>query len=209
MTRKAKITELEAQLKKFEGIDPEAVKKLLTEKTEAERTAAEKRGEFDRVKQMMADEHAKEVKKIKDDLEAERAAKASLLDNIGELTIGQAFSTSEFVTKDLVLPPSKARQVYGANFELDGTTIVAYDRPKGAGERTKLVDASGKPLPFDEAIKRIVSADPDHKQILKSKMAPGAGSGSGTRAPAGGQQQEPGKGVARIEAALAARAAKK
>jgi hypothetical protein len=57
----------------------------------------------------------------------------------------------------------------------EGRTV-AYDKPKSAANRNPLVDASGNPLVFDEAFKRIIEADPDKETMLKAKVNPGSGS---------------------------------
>lgn len=183
MDKKAKLKaaqEAEAAAKKaleaYEGIDPAKVKELMRKEAEAERLAAEAKGDFDRVKAMMVEEHQKELKKIQDELEAERANRKSDMSLIDELTIGNSFGNSDFIRESLTISASKARRLYGDHFERQGGVVVAYDKPAGEANRTMLVNASGNPLSFDEALGRIVDADPDKKGVLKSKAKPGAGS---------------------------------
>lgn len=211
MKQKKLLEENAAKLKEFEGIDVAAVRKLLADKVEAEKLEAEKKGEWDRLKKMMADEHTTALKKAMDELAAERSAKSQADGKINDLTIGSAFSSSEFVTKETVLPPSKARAIYGAHFEIEGAQIVAFDKPKGAEARTKLVDGAGQPLSFEAAVKKIVESDPDHASIRRSKLANGAGSitdsttkGGATGAGGGAGAAGP-TGSARILAILDAR----
>ena len=207
MSRKAKIEDLTAKLKEFDGIDVAEIKKMLADKVSAEKATAEKTGDYERVKKMMADEHAAEVTKLRTQIEAQSADVAKLTGQIGDLTIGSAFSSSDFIGKEMVLPPNKARQVYGSNFEIEEGAVIAYDKPKGSADRTKLVDASGKPLAFDEAIKRIVAADPDHASLLKSKLAAGARSTTADLAVAAAAAAKGLTGASRIEAILNAQAA--
>jgi hypothetical protein len=209
MKHKTAAREAEDRLKAFDGIDPaeykrlkEAADKAAADKTEAEKKAAEKAGDFTRLKEMMAEEHKKE-------LEAERAkvntAQGQLdvaLKTINDLTIGQSFTGSQFVTDELVLTPTIARQVYGDHFDVEGGKIVAYDKPRGAANRTKLVNGSGESIGFEDAIKKIVETSPDRDRIVRSKIKNGAGSratdGRSTQTDDAGQ-----RGVARISAALA------
>lgn len=74
------------------------------------------------------------------------------------------------------MPVSKVRALYGTHFEFNDGQIVAYDKPAGAAERTMLVDGKGDPLSFEESIKKIIDADADRDQLIKSKTKPGAGS---------------------------------
>jgi len=195
--------DLAAKLALFDGIDPVAIKALLATQVAAEKAALEKAGDFDRLKAMMATEHAAELAKVTKAAADAAAANNASVSKINDLTIGQAFSTSKFVTDDLVVPAAKARALYGSNFEIEGEAIIAYDKPKGEAARTKLVDGSGNPLSFEESIKRIVEGDPDKDRMLKSKLGDGAGSRTVkgvTTPPAAGAL----KGMARIEASLLA-----
>jgi TolA-binding protein len=174
------VKDLTGKLAQFEGIDLDQVKELLKERQERENAELEKRGEWDRLKQQMAEQHKKEL----DQLRAELATPVTELTErltkrereIHELTIGRNFSESNFIRDDLTLTPSKARVIYGAHFELQDGRVVAYDKPAGSTERTPLVDANGDPLQFDKALEKLVELDPDRDNLLKSKMRSGAGS---------------------------------
>ena len=100
------------------------------------------------------------------------------------------------------MPVSKARVLYGTHFEFKDGAIVAYDKPAGSAERNILVDAKGDPLSFEAAIKKIVEADPDKDQLLKSKIKPGAGSKTTSKAAAPAEKLEQPTGVSRISAAI-------
>jgi len=211
MERKAKLKAAEealaaanTKLKEFEGIDPNEVRKLIAEKREAERKAAEAAGDFERVKAMMAEEHAKEVEKIKAEAAEIKSALEAAQQRIADLTIGSAFSNSSFVAEDLVLTPAKARVVYGSHCEVEDDEVVVYDKPRGAKDRTKLVDGQGRPLRFDDAIRKLVDADPDRDSIVRSKLKEGAKSGTQPGKPSTDEPKLFGR--ARLEAILAKRA---
>lgn len=173
------------ELRRFKDVDPERYRELLSkeeqaeqERIEAERKAAEKAGDFERVKQMMAESHEREAKALKDRI-AELEGVLKVKDtSIEELSLGNSFATSQFIGENLILSPTKARALYGSHFEIEDGKVVAYDKPAGARERTKLVDGRGEPLGFEAAIAAIVDADSDKNTILKSKFKPGAGSRS-------------------------------
>lgn len=178
MEKKNSIKELKDQLKKFDGIDPEAVRALLKEKKDAELAAEEAKGNFDRVKQMMVEAHETDKKTLTDtiaELQAQIAARDGELD---KLTVGQSFAMSPFIAEELTLTPSKAKKVYGEHFERVDGAIVAYDKPAGEKDRTVLTGADGKPLSFDDALRRLVETDPEKDKLIKQKIAPGAGSNS-------------------------------
>jgi hypothetical protein len=197
-----------AKLKSFEGIDPEAVKTLLAKQKEDEKKVLESKGEFDRLRQMMADEHKKELEGYTGRL-SEMETKLNQANSlVNRLTIGNAFTDSKFIREELVLTPTKARVVYGDHFDIDDDgKVVAYDKPKGDSARTPLVNGRGDPLPFEEAIKKIVESDPDRDQILKSKLRQGAGSGGkDVKTEDKGSEAT---GLSRIAEALRARTTKK
>ncbi len=56
--------------------------------------------------------------------------------------------------------------------------MVGYDKPRGAQNRTALVDQYGNAIAFDHAMRKIVEADPEKDHLLRSKVKPGAGSSS-------------------------------
>jgi hypothetical protein len=173
-----KATDAAAALAAYEGVDPAKVKELLKKEKDAETTAAEARGDFDRVKSMMAEEHTKEKKSLEDRIKDLEGALSGKDEAINTLTIGNDFGSSTYIKEHLTLTPAKSRQLYGSHFETEDGRSVGYDKPKGAANRTKLVNASGDPLPFDEAFKRIIDADPDKETLLKAKVVPGSGSNS-------------------------------
>lgn len=227
MEKKQKIDELQGsietlsgRLKEFEGIDPKEVRELLKARADSEKSEAEKRGEFDRVKKMMADEHANEIATYKaqiDALKSDYEIRVKALEEklvtaetvINDLTIGTAFDNSAFISEELVLTPSKARVIYGSHFDIKDGKVVSFDKPRGAENRTMLVDGSGSPLNFEEALKRFVQSDPERDKLLKSAMKTGAGSITDAHAGGKATSEEKITGIGRIQAALNAKVGKK
>lgn len=183
MDKKTKLKDAEkkaadaaAALAAYEGVDPAKVRELLKKEKDAELAAAEAKGDFERVKSVMAEEHAKDKKSLQDQIDALTAQISDKDKVIDDLTVGNDFGASKFISESLTLTPTKARQLYGNHFEVKEGRTVAYDKPKGAANRNPLVDASGNPLVFDEAFKRIIEADPDKETLLRAKVNPGSGS---------------------------------
>lgn len=183
MKHKTRAQELEAALaqvnekvKSFEGIDLEKVRTMLAEQEEAERKRLESKGEYDRLVKQMGERHTSEKTLLQQQIEESNRAAFALKQQIAELTIGSAFNSSKFVADDLTLTPSKARVIYGSHFEFKDGKVVGYDKPAGASDRTVLVDSVGEPLSFEAAMLKIIEADPDRDQLIRSKMKQGAGS---------------------------------
>ena len=140
---------LQEQLKAFEGIDPVEVRKMIQERQDAEKAELERRGEFDKVKSQMVEEHRKALDALKTELGTKvttlESENANLRSSTVELTVGRAFGDSAFV-RELTVPASKARILYGAHFEVKDGKVVGFDKPAGQANRTILVDGSGEPV---------------------------------------------------------------
>lgn len=202
----AQVNELKAKLAKFDGINLDEVTALLNERRAAEERRLAEQGNWEALKAQMAEQNAAAIQAIRDELAAERASKESLLKQLEETAIGSAFTGSAYIQNELVLTPAKTRVVYGQHFDVVDGQVVAFDKPRGAEARTMLVDGYGEPLGFDEALRRLVEADPERDELVRSRVKPGAG--SGTDKPTGdkkaGQKNESLHGIERINAGVAA-----
>jgi hypothetical protein len=123
---------------------------------------------------------------------------------VKELSLGQQFSQSKFIAEELSLPAAKARALYADHFDVEDGKVVPYDKPRGAANRTPLVDAQGNHIDFEAALRKIVDADPDKDSLLKSKVRQGAASGSTRPVHLPGSKNEPTEitGLAKIAAGL-------
>jgi len=194
--------EFDAFKKQYEGIDPVAVKAMLDAQKEAETKALEAKGEWDRLKLRMADEHGKQTKTLQEQIDALKGELGAKDGAINELSVGSSFAQSPFIAGELTLTPSKARVVYSSHFELVDGKVVGYDKPKGAANRTALVDSLGNPVAFDEALRKIVDTDPDKDSLLKSKVKPGADSHSKNGVVVKSQQQGEQSSLSKIQQGL-------
>jgi hypothetical protein len=184
MKRKARIKELEqeltefkSKLTQFDGIDPDSIKQLLKEREDAEKTKLEQQGNWNALKEKMAKEHQAEKEQLKQQIEQMQQQFQGSQQVIEKLTLSHQFDSSKFISDELVLTPRKAKAVYGSYFDIDEQGhVIGYDKPRGESNRTQLVDGSGDPLPFDEAMKRLIEVDPDRDELLKAKRRAGAGS---------------------------------
>lgn len=182
MKRKEKERKLQEELdglrKQVGDLNLDEVRELLEQKKKDELKKMEERGEFDRIKQQMVEEHNRQQEQLKQQIQELQDKLNEREVKVNELSIGSNFSQSKYISEELTLTPSKARALYGAHFELEDGQVVAYDKPRGAANRTVLVDGVGNPLSFDKAMQKIIEADPDRDTLIRSKMRQGSGSHS-------------------------------
>lgn len=182
MKRKEKERKLQEELdtlrKQVGDLNLDEVRQLLEQKKQDELKKMEERGEFDRIKQQMVEEHNRQQDQLKQQIADLQKQLSERDDKVNELSIGNSFSQSNYIANELTLTPSKARALYGAHFELEDGQVVAYDKPRGAANRTVLVDGAGNPLSFDKAMQKIIEADPDRDSLIRSKFRQGSGSHS-------------------------------
>jgi len=207
MKKADRIKELQKQLDLYKGVDPKEFKKLQEEKQkalkaerEAQVKAAEAAGNLVALKEAMAAEHSEVVEGLTKQLEEMNAAFALANSQIQELTIGNAFSSSKFISEETVLTPAKARRLYGDHFDIEDGEIVAYDKPKGSANRIKMIDGKGNAISFADALQKIITKDPDFERLSVSKLKPGGSSktqGSEVKIASTGP-----KGVGRIQSGL-------
>lgn len=191
-----------AKLKEFDGIDPIKVKELIQAQQAAEAKKLAEAGEWDKLRAQMAEAHTKEVEAVRSESAAYVKEIESLRAQIAELTVGSSFSGSEFIKGEVIIPPSKVRALYGTHFEVVEGKIVPYDKPAGVEGRTMLVDGRGDPLSFDEALRKIIGADPDAASMIRAKISQGAGSKQSPRTKVADPLSERPRGASAISAGL-------
>lgn len=180
MAAKAKLKEAETKAKelesKYSGIDLEAAMNALKALEEQENKELERKGEYDRLIQKQKEAHAKEKAELEAKLKEIADAAQAASKNIEQLTVGSAFANSKFILENLTLTPNKTKALYGDYFEFEEGGVVAYDKPRGSNNRTKIIDGSGEPVSFEEAIKQIIESDDDKDTLLRADLRSGAGS---------------------------------
>ncbi len=190
------------QLEELGGL--EAIKALVGAQKTAEEKKLEAAGDFERLKQRMAEEHAKALKAVQDEATAIKSQLGKKDAMIGELAVGSQFGLSKFIAEELTLTPSKAKLIYADHFDIgDDGKVVGYDRPRGSPTRTALVDAYGNAVAFDDAMRKIVEADPEKDHLLKSKTKAGAASASPQRPQNMSSQNKPMTSINKIASGLA------
>ena len=200
--KKAK-ADLEAFKAQVGDLDLEKARELIAAQKDAETKALEDKGEYERVKQSMAEQHRAEVANLQAKIDLLQGAKNADEQRINDLTVGSRFGQSQFIADELVLPPAKARTLYGEYFEIEEGKVVGYDKPRGTADRTALVDSYGQALGFDDAMRKIIDADPEKDYLMKSKAKQGAGSNSTPKGSNGNLPPKQMTGQEKIHAGLA------
>lgn len=194
MKRKANEKALKEQLEAVQGqltkmtevlgdLKPEQVRALVDEKNQAEEQKLRAEGEWDKLKEQLVNQHQQSMEAKDQEIEALQGSLGQLKSQVEELTVGRSFSDSPFISERTTMSPSIARTLFGGHFDVVDGEVVAFDKARGADDRTKLIDDKGDALGFDAALQRLVEGHQDSKHLLRSEAKPGAGSGS--RKPAG------------------------
>lgn len=152
------------------------IKVLLEQKKEADRLALEKRGEYDRILEQVKAEHVRELGTLSEQVEAMRLQLSEKDSSLVDLTVGRAFSESIFIREKSRIPASIARKEFGSHVDIVDGSAVVYDKPRGAAERTPIVDGTGKPKSFEDGIQALYAAHADAGELIRAQAKPGAGS---------------------------------
>jgi hypothetical protein len=169
--REAKET-AEAELKKFEGLEPEAAREAIETTKKIDQKKLIDAGKVDEVRA--------EVTKSYD---AKLAEQKKLYDDINtryEHTVrSNAFTRSKFITDKIAVPPDMIEAAFGNHFKIEADgSLRAYVN----GQPIYSPDRPGEIATFDEALSELVKQYPHRDQILKG----GGHSGSGSLPSGGG-----------------------
>ncbi len=180
---KAKLAELQGIADRYSGIDPEkakadAAKVEAAEKAalEAEKAKAKAEGDFEKLREIQNQESAAIVAAEKEARAAAEKERDEARAELSRARIETAFANSKFLQDDTILSGPKAQRLFADYVEDEGGKVVVYDKPRGEAKRAKVMDAKGNPLPFNDAIAKVINADPDKDALLKTKLKPGGSS---------------------------------
>lgn len=188
-TANAQLEELRQRLAGFEGIDPVVAKANATKVAEAEAAAAEAKkaakeaekqraqaeNDVAKLREIQAEEHKVEIERMRAEKETSEKAAADLQTTLANIRIENAFNASKFIADETILTGGKAQRLFADYVDVVDGQPVVYDSPRGAEKRAKVMDSKGNALPFNDAIAKVINADPDKDALLKSKTKPGAG----------------------------------
>ena len=179
----AEVERLRKEQEKFKGIDPaqaranaEKVAQAEAAARQAEKEKAEAEGNLERLREIQNEEHEAAIREEREKREAAEQRSAALEARMDRAARTSACANSRYLSSETILSGPKAERIYGDYVEIEDGEGVVYDAPEGAKKRAKGMDGRGNPLPFDEAIKKVIEADPDKDSFVRSKLKPGANS---------------------------------
>jgi myosin heavy subunit len=186
----AELEELKTKLASFDGVDPEVAKANAKKVEEAEKAAAEAKkaakdaekaraqaeNDVTKLREIQAEEHKAELDRVKAEKEARDSEVTTLQEQLNNIRVENAFANSKFITEQTILTGGKAQRLFGDYVDVVDGQAVVYDAPRGDEKRAKVMDSKGNALPFNDAIAKVINADPDKDSLLKSKTKPGTGS---------------------------------
>jgi hypothetical protein len=160
----------EADLKKYEGIDPEKARVALETLEKLDQKTLIDAGEVDKVKAQITEQYTGKLS------EAENTNK-SLRGENNNLKLDLAFTSSKFMDR-FSIPSDMVRAAFGRHFEFgDDGKIVPKDQ---TGNPIYSKQRIGEVASFDEALEILVEQYPGKDAILKAPDARGSGnSGNG------------------------------
>ncbi len=190
----------EGTLKSFEGIeDAAAARKALDVVKNLDAKKLVDAGEVEKVR-------AEAIKAVEEKYAPIAQERDALRQSLVAEKVGGAFARSKMIAEKLAIPADLVQARFGAQFQLEGDAVVAYDK---AGNKLFSRAKPGEIADFDEALEIIVEQYPYRDQILKGSGASGSGSqgagnssGSGSKAVSrtAFEQMSPDKQMAHVKA---------
>jgi len=156
-------------LKAFEGLDAEKAREALETVANLDAKKLIDAGEVDKVKTEISKAYEEKLAQATSDLEAREA-------RIRDLTIGNAFRTSEVMTK-LTIPADIAEVYFGNRFVVEDGKPVGYDGENRIMSKSNPGEVAG----FDEALGVMIDSYANRDAILRAG-ASGSGSKGGGQA---------------------------
>lgn len=163
-------------LKKYEGLDPDAARKAIETVGKIDAKKLIDAGEVDKVRGEVAQQFTAQL--------AERdKANATLSATLDNMRLATAFSQSDFVRDRIAIPAEIFQGHFAKNFKVEDGKVVPYD---STGNKIFSKKKMGEVADFEEAISMIVDTYPHKNTILKANAGAGSGNnGNGGRSGAG------------------------
>lgn len=191
------VKSLADQLKTFEGIDPEGVRKSLGRLKDIDDGKLIDANRLDEVRGSVAKEYegrltaAAQTYQQKEEthlsaLAELKAANEKLTGTLHTEVIGGSFARSKVIAEKLAIPADLVQAKFGSAFKMEDGRIVAKDM---AGNPIYSRSRPGELADFDEALETLVEQYPNRDHIMKPSGASGSGasasssrsSGNGTK----------------------------
>lgn len=176
-----KAEELEKKLALYNGIDVEEAKKNAEIAKNYKEQESIKNGEIESLKASISKTAAENERKLKESYEAQLNELSTKLvaseTKFKNSQIDNAFFGSEFLKENTVIPAEMLKATYGKYFDFDENGCI-YGKDS---EGNKILSSKNvtRVANFEEAIQKIIEADPNKDRILRSKTKFGGGMQSG------------------------------
>lgn len=161
----------ERDLAKFADIDPDKAREALDKVTQIDQGKLIDAGKVEEVK-------AQIKASLQAQIDAANKTNETLSASLKKEKLTNAFTNSEWVKNNLVIPTDIAMTYFGGNLDLDGDRIVSKDA-NGNPILSKKSGNVGNPADFDELISGFVEAYPHKSAILKGNNHSGTGNQGG------------------------------
>lgn len=180
---------LKAKLADFDGVDAAearanakkvaeaeaAAKTAAAAAKKAEKEKAQAENDIEKLTRIQKEEHDAAIAAVVAERDAARESATTAEDQLNRVRLENAFNGSKFIAEETILTGAKAQRLFSDYVEIEDGQPVVYDAPASDSKRAKVMDSKGNALPFNEAITKVINADPDKDSLLKSKTKPGAG----------------------------------
>jgi hypothetical protein len=159
----------EAELKKFEGIDPKAAREALDKLKDVDLDKLVASDKLEEVTAQMKQQY-------ENDLRTRDEKAAEIQRENDNLRLENAFSSSEFLSTRVALPADVVQKAFRDRFKVDNGKIVPLD---DHGQPLYSKKAGSEYATVDEAFETYITARPDKDSWLKAPDASGSGSQGG------------------------------
>lgn len=167
--------EVEERLAKLDGIDPEEYAALKKAKEDAEKAALEKKGDFDKLREQMVEQHKKDLAKLDQDKAALAAEKEALEAELKRTLVGHEVAVAAAAAQ--AINPRLVEMVAMGQLQVDvqenGKRVVSVVDADG---QPRMDLKTGKPLTVAQLLEEM-RLSPDYAHLFAGGKA---GSGSGT-----------------------------
>lgn len=158
-----------ARLKDFEGIDAKAARDAFDKLSKIDQKKLIDAGEVEKVREEIG-------KGFQTQISEKDQAINTLQNQLNNLTLDNAFSTSKFIQEKVAVPPDMFAKTFKENFKVEGGKVVPYD---ASGNKVYSKKHMGEIADLDEAFEIIVQGYAYKDQILKADNHQGTGNNGG------------------------------
>ena len=157
--------EAETSLAEFKDLDPAKARDAIAKLAQIDQKTLVDAGKIDEVR-------AEITKQYETQMGETQTALSTALGKIDQMTLDNAFNSSDFVAKNIAIPADIFRDSFAKYFEVKDGKLSAKD---ASGNPIYSNEKFGDPASFDEAVKIIVDQHPQKDQLLLAESRGGSG----------------------------------